>query len=324
MVSDAEKASTNNGKRKKVLLLTGACNGIGKAIVKEFYESNYNIMINDVQYDELKNIAENAIPKVFPENSNGSRIAYFFGDISQPKVSQSLVQETVKKFGGIDVLINNTSNSGISVIGKTTSNYIESDNTNYFTLEEYGISDRNLKGAYLCIKELVQYITNNNNNNNNKDNDRMITDGKNINNSENRTYSIINISCPFESISDDMIKKGTISQSGIDPFTSSRSGIKTLTKTIALQLANKGIRVNGIAPGIISTDIHKDAKEGNQKDISKIIPFNRIGVPEEIAHVALFLSSNSANYITGTLMYVDGGLNLLHPNYFLESHLEND
>ena len=315
MVSGAKKTS-NIGERKKVLLLTGACNGIGKAIVKEFYKSNYNIMINDVQYDELKNIAEHAVPKVFPKNSNDSRIAYFFGDISQPKVSQSLVEETVKKFGGIDVLINNTSNSGISVIGKTTSNYIESYTTNYFTLEEYGISDRNLKGAYLCIKELVKYI--------NINKDRVITDGKNINNLKNRTYSIINISCPFESISDDMIKKGTISQSGIDPFTSSRSGIKTLTKTIALQLANKGIRVNGIAPGIISTDIHKDAKEGNQRDISKVIPFNRIGLPEEIAHVALFLSSNMANYITGTLIYVDGGLNLLHPSFFLESHLEND
>jgi NAD(P)-dependent dehydrogenase (short-subunit alcohol dehydrogenase family) len=152
----------------------------------------------------------------------------------------------------------------------------------------------------------------------------VIADEKNDINLKKGTCSIINISCPFESILDDMIKKGTISQSGIDPFTSSRSGIKTLTKTIALQLANKGIRVNAIAPGIISTDIHKDAKEGNQRDISDVIPFNRIGLPEEIAHVVFFLSSNMANYITGTLIYVDGGLNLLHPNYFLESHLEND
>jgi NADP-dependent 3-hydroxy acid dehydrogenase YdfG len=67
LVSDAIKVSSNNGERKKVLLLTGACNGIGKAIVEEFYESNYNIMINVIQYDELKNIAENAIPEVFPK-----------------------------------------------------------------------------------------------------------------------------------------------------------------------------------------------------------------------------------------------------------------
>ncbi|HYY70896.1 MAG TPA: SDR family oxidoreductase [Nitrososphaeraceae archaeon] len=309
------KDSSNNEKRKKVLLLTGACNGIGKAIVKEFYKSDYNIMINDVQPEELKEIAENT-SKVISKNSNDTKIAYFFGDISQQEMSRSLIEETFKKFGSIDILINNISTPGISVIGKTTSNYVESETTNYFTLEEYGISDRNLKGAYLCIRELVQYIINNKN--------KAVGNEKNINDMKTKPFSIINISCPFDSISDDMLYKGTISQSGIDPFTSSRSGIKTLTKTIALQLANIGIRVNAIAPGIISTDIHKDAKEGNQKDISKIIPFNRLGTPEEIAHVALFLSTNSASYITGTLIYVDGGLNLLHPNYYLESHLERD
>ena len=313
MASTTSKDSSNNG--KNVLLLTGACNGIGKAIVKEFYKSDYNIMINDVQPEELKEIAENT-SKVFSKNSNDTKIAYFFGDISQQETSRSLIEETVKKFGSIDILINNISTPGISVIGKTTSNYVEPETTNYFTLEEYGISDRNLKGAYLCIRELVQYIINNKN--------KAIGNEKNITDMKTKPFSIINISCPFDSISDDMLYKGTISQSGIDPFTSSRSGIKTLTKTIALQLANIGIRVNAIAPGIISTDIHKDAKEGNQKDISKIIPFNRLGTPEEIAHVALFLSTNSASYITGTLIYVDGGLNLLHPNYYLESHLERD
>jgi glucose 1-dehydrogenase len=316
MASATSKDSSNNGKSKKVLLLTGACNGIGKAIVKEFYKSNYNIMINDVQSDELKKIAENT-SKVFPKNSNETKIAYFFGDISQQETSRSLIEETVKKLGSIDILINNISTPGISVIGKTTSNYIEPETTNYFTLEEYGISDRNLKGAYLCIRELVQYLVKNNKN-------KVISDEENIDDMETKTFSIINISCPFDSIPDDMLYKGTISQSGVDPFTSSRSGIKTLTKTIALQLANIGIRVNAIAPGIISTDIHKDAKEGNQKDISRIIPFNRIGTPEEIANVALFLSTKDASYITGTLIYVDGGLSLLHPNYFLESHLEKD
>ena len=122
MVSGAKKTS-NIGERKKVLLLTGACNGIGKAIVKEFYKSNNNIMINDVQYDELKNIAENAIPKVFPKTSNDGRIAYFSGDIFQPKVSQSLVEET-QTIWRYRCIKNNTSNSGISVIGKTTPNYI--------------------------------------------------------------------------------------------------------------------------------------------------------------------------------------------------------
>ena len=328
MVSAIGEASSLNEKRKKVLLITGVCNGIGKAIVNEFYKSNYNIMINDVQLDELKKIAEN-VPKEFTKNNNNNdtKIAYFYGDISQLETSRSLIEETVKKFGGIDVLINNTPNPGIAVIGRTTSNYIEAQTTNYFTLEEYGISDRNLKGAYLCIKEIVKHIVNYKNNNDEKENNKMIDDNKDTKGTKTKTYSIINISCPYESIPEEMINKGTISQSGIDPFTSSRSGVKTLTKTIALQLANEGIRVNAIAPGIISTDIYKESKVDHQqveKNKNKIIPFNRIGNPEEIAKIALFLSTDIASYITGTIIYVDGGLNLTHPNFFLESDLEKD
>lgn len=189
---------------------------------------------------------------------------------------------------------NNTSHPGISVIGRTTSTYIEPQTTNYFTLEEYGISDRNLKGVYLCIREVVKRIVNyknNNNNRNEKEKNKVIDDNKNIKDTNTKTYLIINISCRYESIPEEMINKGTISQWGIDPFTSSRSGIKTLTKPIALQLADKEIRVNAIAPGIISTDIYKEAKEGHQqveKNKSKIIPFRRTGKPEEIAQSLYF------------------------------------
>ena len=123
-----------------------------------------------------------------------------------------------------------------------------------------------------------------------------------------------------------MINKGIDSQAGIDPFTSSRSGIKTLTKTIALQLADKGIRVNAIAPGIIATEIHKDIQDKQKidKNKNKIIPFNRMGTTDEIAQIAVFLSTDIASYITGTIIYVDGGLNLIHSNFFLESDLEKD
>lgn len=221
---------------------------------------------------------------------------------------------------------NNTSHPGISVIGRTTSTSIEPQRTNYFTLEEYGISDRNLKGVYLCIREVVKRIVNYKNNNSNEK-EKVIDDNKNIKDTNTKTYLIINISCRYESIPEEMINKDTILQLGIDPFTSSRSGIKTLTKPIALQLADKGIRVNAIALGIISTHIYKEAKEGHQqveKNKGKIIPFKRTWYPEEIAQIALFLSTDIASYITGTIIYVDGGLNLIHSSFFLESDLERD
>ena len=85
-----------------------------------------------------------------------------------------------------------------------------------------------------------------------------------------------------------------------------------LTKNTAMEVADKGIRVNGIAPGAIATDMNKDLLEDEQKKKQKerIIPLKRIGQPVEIAKVALFLASSDASYITGTTIYVDGGLTL--------------
>ena len=145
-------------------------------------------------------------------------------------------------------------------------------------------------------------------------------------------YSIINISSPYKSIPKVEADAYTYSMSGVDPFTSSRVGIKALTKTVALQLADSGIRVNAIAPGIIATidtinkQILEDGEEEGEKrkEKEKDIPFHRIGTPEEIAKIALFLASDDASYITGSLIYADGGLSLLRSNYFLEKDIEQD
>jgi glucose 1-dehydrogenase len=78
-----------------------------------------------------------------------------------------------------------------------------------------------------------------------------------------------------------------------------------LTKNTAMGVADKGIRVNGIAPGAIATDMNKDLleDEGRRKEKEQTIPLRRIGNPEEIAKVALFLASSDASYITGTTIY---------------------
>jgi glucose 1-dehydrogenase len=84
--------------------------------------------------------------------------------------------------------------------------------------------------------------------------------------------------------------------------------MEMLTKNIALEVSDKGIRVNGIAPGAIDTAMNKDIMEDPQKKKQEEkIPMKRIGQPEEIAKV-VFLTSNDASYITGTTVYVDGEL----------------
>jgi NAD(P)-dependent dehydrogenase (short-subunit alcohol dehydrogenase family) len=131
-------------------------------------------------------------------------------------------------------------------------------------------------------------------------NDNNIDNNQNSN--INNDYSIINISSVHESI--------PLPQSA--PYGASKGGMELLTKTVALELADKGIRVNGIALGAIATDMNKEVlqdKEKKKQEEDKI-PMHRIGQPEEIAKVALFLTSPDASYITGTTIYADGGLTL--------------
>ena len=89
--------------------------------------------------------------------------------------------------------------------------------------------------------------------------------------------------------------------------------MEMLTKTLALEVADKGIRINSIAPGAIATMMNVDILEDEEKRKAEEnkIPMHRIGEPNEIAKVALFLASDAASYITGTTIYVDGGLTLV-------------
>ena len=321
----------NNNKRKRVLVITGSGKGIGRTIATEFAKAGYYVMINDLeQEEELKHTAKQ-ISKIIDDNNNDSKVAYVVGDVSEEPTAVALIEETVRRFGRIDVLINNAaisekaSTTKKTTYGETpniTSNSLDKQTSPYFTLEEYDIADLYLKGAYLCIREAAKQM--------------VITAYEEAERQNITTkiaagagaYSIINISSPYKSIPKVEADAYTYSMSGVDPFTSSRVGIKALTKTVALQLADSGIRVNAIAPGVIATidTIDKQILEegGKRKEKEKDIPFHRIGMPEEIAKIALFLASDDASYITGSLIYADGGLSLLRSNYFLEKDIEQD
>jgi NAD(P)-dependent dehydrogenase (short-subunit alcohol dehydrogenase family) len=94
------------------------------------------------------------------------------------------------------------------------------------------------------------------------------------------------------------------------PYVVSKGGTNQLTKVMALSLAPHGIRVNGIGPGTILTELAKTAVLGNKEAERKILsrtPMGRMGAPEEIARVAVFLASDDASYLTGQTIYPDGG-----------------
>lgn len=99
-------------------------------------------------------------------------------------------------------------------------------------------------------------------------------------------------------------------------YAASKGGVKLLTQTLALEYADKGIRINGIGPGAINTPINKEKMNDPEKRaaLEKMIPMKRAGEPEEIANVTAWLASEQASYVTGITLFADGGMTL-YPSF---------
>jgi glucose 1-dehydrogenase len=97
---------------------------------------------------------------------------------------------------------------------------------------------------------------------------------------------------------------------GNAPYDAAKGALRSISRTLALELAPKGVRVNNIAPGMIATPMTEDRLEDPQKaeESKQRIPMRRPGEPQEVANVALFLASDDASYVTGSSYFVDGGL----------------
>lgn len=101
---------------------------------------------------------------------------------------------------------------------------------------------------------------------------------------------------------------GLTGNAGQANYAASKAGLIGLTKSTAKELSSRGITVNCIAPGYISTDMTAELSDAVKEDLKNQIPLGRIGNPEDIAHMALFLASDKSGYITGQTIAVDGGI----------------
>ncbi len=137
----------------------------------------------------------------------------------------------------------------------------------------------NLRGAYLCARETIRHLL-----------------------AQNRPGSIINISSVHEIIPRPQYLSYSIS----------KGGLGNMTRTLALEYAAQGIRVNGIGPGATVTPINDEWTDDPAKraEVESHIPMGRAGTSEEMAAAVAFLASEEAAYITGQTLYIDGGLTL--------------
>ena len=137
----------------------------------------------------------------------------------------------------------------------------------------------NLRGAYLCARETIKHLL-----------------------SRNRPGIIINISSVHEMIPRPLYVSYSIS----------KGGVENMTKTLALEYAHQGIRVNAVAPGATITPINEAWTDDPEKKavVESHIPMGRAGTAEEMAAAVAFLASDEAAYITGQTLFVDGGLTL--------------
>lgn len=102
---------------------------------------------------------------------------------------------------------------------------------------------------------------------------------------------------------------GTVGFNGAVSYCASKGGVNQLTKTSAIELAKLGIRVNSIAPGFIKTNMTKGVQEDEKTKmyIEGMTPLGYLGEPDDIANAALYLASEDSKYVTGNILYVDGG-----------------
>ena len=103
---------------------------------------------------------------------------------------------------------------------------------------------------------------------------------------------------------------GIMGNAGQANYAASKAGIIGLTKSVAKELASRGVCVNAIAPGFINTEMTAKLSEETKKNMLSNIPLRRLGEPKDVANLALFLSSENSSYITGQVVSIDGGMSM--------------
>ena len=243
----------------KVVIVTGAGNGIGLAIAHAFASEGAYVVVADIN----ESAGDRAIEEI---SVTGGKAISVPLDVSDETQVKTMVDTVIEKLGSIDILVNN---AGITVHKLLVELEREAWD------RQLGVQ---LTGPFLATKHIGR---------------QMIDQG--------RGGKIVNISSVASVMG--RIKLGA--------YCVAKGGLTMLTKVAAMELAEHGINVNAVAPGLIdvpSQRIEENLSTAYKDNYMKEVPLGRMGIPSDIAKMVLFLSSDEAEWITGQIFMVDGGL----------------
>lgn len=237
---------------KKIVLITGASRGIGKAIAELFVARGARVMGTATSESGAQ-----AISDYLGDNGKG----YMLNVVDQQSID-SVLTAIREEFGEIDILVNNA--------GITRDNLLMRMKDE----EWQSILDTNLTSVFSLSKAVIRGMM------------------------KKRFGRIISIGSVI----------GTIGNAGQANYAAAKAGLIGFSKSLAREVASRGITVNVVAPGFIETDMTQVLTEDQRAGILAQVPANRLGNAKEIASAVVFLASDEADYITGETLHVNGGM----------------
>lgn len=244
--------------KSKVVIITGAANGIGKIIAEQFAFEGVKLSLWDIDYNELVSTSKTIIKK-----SNNNDIISIKCDVKLENQVNDAILETINKFGTIDILI---ANAGILNPSKVLDTTVE-------RWDE--VFDVNTKGPFLCAKAVAPYL-------------------------KDKNLGRIIFASSFAAI---------IPSVGSAAYAASKAAIVSLTRVLAAELGPWNITVNAYAPGMIPSNMSgiETLTEARRNEMLDTLCIREWGTAEDIASLLIFLASDQARYITGTLIDTSGG-----------------
>jgi glucose 1-dehydrogenase len=217
---------------------------------------------------------EGAEATVLEIKKNGGEAFAVKGDVGNEEAVEEMFDKVFSTYDNLDILVSNAGVQKDAAFDK-------------MTLADWDLVIKtNLTGAFLCSRAAVKYFLK-----------RGVVGG--ISKSAGKIIFM-------SSVHQEIPWAGHIN------YAAAKGGLTEFMRTLAQETANKKIRVNSIAPGAIKTPINEEVwkDEKKLKELLKLIPYNRIGEPEDVAEVAVWLASDKSEYVNGTTIFVDGGMSL--------------